>query len=263
MLSPVWRTLAAGLIGVVVACGGGGENPDSARGAPPEHHDTPLATSVRNQPSATDTAALPALPPDPSSPWPADTFDVRIDRWSFEVPAQQARIPACGTRTPSITGDSIGPLRARLSRTAVERICPKLLYGWYYSDDQRWIPAANVRLGAATLLLEFDGTAPTALVTRVAALDSATRTTDGLAAGTPLAEARSILGVPTLVPAKCAVFARWPSRPGLIARIVLTDESGWECSSMRQVAERNNLGRVPADSRIGYFAQERAAVPQR
>lgn len=264
MLSLVWRLPFAGLICMlVVGCGDAGENTDSARGAPPEQHDTAPSIADRNQPSAADTAVLQASPPDSSSPWPADTFDVRIDRWSFEVPAQQAKIPACGIRTPTVTGDSIGPLRAGLTRAAVEATCPKLHYGWYYSDDQRWIPAANVRLGAATLLLEFDGTAPTALVTRVAALDSAARTSDGLVAGSPLAEARRILGVPTLVPAKCAVFARWPSRPGLIARIVLTDESGWECSSMRQVAERNNLGRVPADSRIGYFAQERAVVAGR
>ena len=241
--------------------GGGGENPDSARGAPPERHDTAATVAASNPAAAQPTDSSPAAPPDPSSPWPADTFDVRIDRWSFEVPAQQARIPSCGTSTPLITGDSIGPLRAGLTRAAVEAICPRLHYGWYYSDDQRWIPAANVRLGGATLLAEFDGTAPTARVTRVSALDSAARTAEGLAAGVALAEARRVLGVPTLVPAKCAVFARWPSRPGLIARIVLTDETGWECSSMRQLAERNALARIPAGSRIGYFAQESPATP--
>lgn len=261
MLSPVrvlgGFALAAALL---AACGDGDEKSTPARGGPPESQDTSTAAAGRNLSAAADTPVTPALPPDPSSPWPADTFDVRIDRWSFEVPAQLARIPSCGSATPIVTGDSIGPLRSGLTRAAIERICPTLHYGWYYSDDQRWIPAANVRLGTATVLLEFDGTAPTARVTRVAALDSATRTADGLTAGSPLADARRILGEPTLVPAKCAVFARWPARPGLIARIVLTDESGWECSSMRQVAERNNLGRVPADSRIGYFAQESVPV---
>lgn len=261
MLSPVRALVGIGLATTLLSgCGGGDEKSGSARGAPPEPHDTVATASGRNQTAAADTVVVPALPPDPSSPWPADTFDVRIDRWSFEVPAKLARIPACGSATPIVTGDSIGPLRSGLTREAVEAICPALHYGWYYSDDQRWIPAANVRLGAATILLEFDGTAPTARVTRVAALDSATRTADGLTAGSPLAETRRVLGEPTLVPAKCAVFARWPSRPGLIARIVLTDESGWECSSMRQVAERNNLGRVPPDSRIGYFAQEPVPV---
>lgn len=262
MLSPARALVGIGLAAAIVGgCRGGDGNSTTAQGAPPEPQDTAAASLGRNPTAAPDTTMTAALPPDPSSPWPADTFDVRIDRWSFEVPAKPARIPACGTVTPIVTGDSIGPLRAGLSRDAVERICPALHYGWYYSDDQRWVPAANVRLGAATILLEFDGTAPKARVTRVAALDSASRTADGLTAGAPLADARRILGDPTLVPAKCAVFARWPSRPGLIARIVLTDESGWECSSMRQVAERNNLGRVPADSRIGYFAQESAPAP--
>ena len=246
------------MLSIALACAGSGENADSARGAPPEPHDTSALRPDSNPSSAAGNDSSPAQPTDPSSPWPADTFDVRIDRWSFEEPAQLARIPVCQATTPVVTGDSVGPLRAGRTRAAIEALCPKLHYGWYYSDDQAWTPAANVRLGAATFLLEFEGTAPTARVTRVAAIDSAARTSDGLGAGSSLADARRILGVPTLVPAKCAVFARWPSRPGLIARIVLTDETGWECSSMRQVAERNALARVPVDSRIGFFAQERA-----
>ena len=232
---------------------------DSARGAPPERQNSAQDTAEPHPGIAAVTDSGPATPPDPSSPWPADTFDVRIDRWSFEVPAELAKIPTCRDATPTVTGDSVGPFRAGMTRNAVEAVCPRLHYGWYYSDDQRWIPAANVRLGPATFLLEFDGTAASARVSRVSAIDPAARTADGLGAGSTLADARRLLGSPTLVPAKCAVFARWPSRPGLIARIVLTDESGWECSSMRQVAERNNLARVPADSRIGFFAQDGAS----
>lgn len=255
-----WATIVAlALLPSIVACSAdtAPSNPDSARGAPPEPQRTATADTPRND----STAAPGATTPDLSSPWPTDTFDVRIDRWSFEVPAQQAKIPPCGDATPVITGDSIGALRAGLTRAEVERRCARLHYGWYYSDDQAWTPAANVRMGRATLLVEFNGTAPDARVTRVAAMDSVARTTDGLHAGSSLADARGLLGEPTLVAAKCAVFARWPSRPGLIARIVLEDESGWECSAMRQVAERNALARVPAGSRIGYFAQEPRAGP--
>lgn len=246
------------LLAVALGCGGtdASESADSARGAPPEPQLATADSAPRNPTTAPDSQATPAAPHDPSSPWPADTFDVRIDRFSFEEQAAAARIPGCGGPTPTVTGDSVGRLRAGMTRARVEATCPQLHYGWYYSDDQRWIPAANVRLGSAAILIEFDGTAPTARVTRIAALDSNARTADGLAAGSPLAQARATLGEPTLVAAKCAVFARWPSRPGLIARIVLTDETGWECSTMRQVAERNNLARVPQDSRIGYFAHE-------
>ena len=252
------RVVSALAVSLVVGCGGGGENREAARGAPPEPQNTEIPLTDSNPSSAARTGAPSQAPIDPSSPWPADTFDVRIDRWSFEEPAELAKIPVCQATTPVVTGDSVGPLKAGLTRSAVEALCPSLHYGWYYSDDQLWIPAANVRLGQATFLLEFDGTSPTARVVRVSAIDPGARTADGLGAGSTLAEARRLLGVPTLVPAKCAVFARWTSRPGLIARIVLTDETGWECSSMRQVAERNMLGRVPADSRIGYFAHERA-----
>ena len=258
LLSPALLPIAAAVAcAFALGCAGSGETTDSARGAPPEPQHGAALGPDSNPTSAAATDSFPRHPIDPSSPWPADTFDVRIDRWSFEEPAEVAKIPTCQPATPVVTGDSIGPLRAGLTRADVETTCPKLHYGWYYSDDQLWIPAANVRLGSATFLLEFDGTAPTARVTRVAAIDPGARTADGLGAGSTLAEARRILGVPTLVPAKCAVFARWASRPGLIARIVLTDETGWECSSMRQVAERNLLARVPADSRIGYFAQVR------
>ena len=250
---------ATAALALALGCAGSGESADSARGAPPEPQNTASAPTDSNPSPAAATDSSPRAPIDPSSPWPADTFDVRIDRWSFEEPAELAKIPTCQDVTPVVTGDSIGPLRAGLTRAAVESACPKLHYGWYYSDDQLWIPAANVRLGPATFLLEFDGTAPTARVTRVAAIDPGARTADGLGAGSTFADARRILGAPTLVPAKCAVFARWASRPGLVARIVLTDETGWECSSMRQVAERNLLARVPADSRIGYFAQVRPA----
>ena len=241
-----------------IGCGDAdsGDSAESARGAPPEPQLATADSGPRNQSTARDSQPTPTGPHDPASPWPADTFDVRIDRFSFEEPAAAARIPDCGGRTPTVTGDSIGPLRAGMTRAQVESTCPRLHYGWYYSDDQRWIPAANVRLGSATTLIEFDGTSPAARVTRIVALDSAARTADGLSAGTPFADARAALGEPSLVAAKCAVFARWPSRPGLIARIVLTDESGWECSTMRQVAERNNLARIPRDSRIGYFAHE-------
>ena len=241
----------------MLACAGGADRADSARGAPPEQHDSAAAPTDSNPTHASTTDSSPSAQVDPSSPWPADTFDVRIDRWSFEEPAQLAKIPTCRPATPVVTGDSIGPLRAGLTRSAIEALCPRLHYGWYYSDDQLWIPAANVRLGPATFLVEFDGTTPGSRVTRVSAIDPGARTADGLSAGATLADAQRILGVPTLVPAKCAVFARWPSRPGLIARIVLPDETGWECSSMRQVAERNALARVPPDSRIGFFAQER------
>src|SRR5688500_9885753 len=261
--SVIPAVLRALLVSLALGCADGDQNHDAARGAAPAPQDTAAHRSDSNPSRAAGSESSPRQPIDPSSPWPADTFDVRIDRWSFEEPAQLAKIPVCQVATPVVTGDSVGPLRAGLSRSAVESACPKLHYGWYYSDDQLWIPAANVRLGSATFLLEFDGTDPNARVTRVAAIDPGARTADGLAAGSTFAEARRLLGVPTLVPAKCAVFARWPSRPGLIARIVLTDESGWECSSMRQVAERNNLGRIPADSRIGYFAQERAVVAGR
>ena len=259
MLNSAFSSVAgAAVLVLVLGCGrGGGENADSPRGAPPEQQGTAASTADSNPIAAAATDSSPSRPVDPSSPWPADTFDVRIDRWSFEEPAELAKIPTCQATTPVVTGDSIGPLRAGLTRAAVEMVCPTLHYGWYYSDDQLWIPAANVRLGQATFLLEFDGTAPTARVTRVAAIDPGARTTDGLGAGSTFAEARRLLGTPTLVPAKCAVFARWESRPGLVARIVLTDETGWECSSMRQVAERNLLARVPADSRIGYFAHVR------
>ena len=257
LLSSAHLTMvSAAALALTLGCqADGGKKGDSARGAPPEPQRTAVSPSDPNPTPAAGTDSSPRNPADPSSPWPADTFDVRIDRWSFEEPAELAKIPTCQATTPVISGDSIGPLRAGLTRAAVERRCPRLHYGWYYSDDQLWIPAANVRLGPATFLLEFDGTTPNARVARVAAIDPGARTRDGLGAGSTLAEARRILGQPTLVPAKCAIFARWPSRPGLVARIVLTDETGWECSSMRQVAERNLLARVPADSHIGYFAQ--------
>ncbi len=260
MPRPLTLPIAVTALAVIaaLACSDDTEKPaDSARGAPPEQHDTSGLRRDSNPTTASVGDSSHGSPVDPSSPWPADTFDVRIDRWSFEEPAQLAKIPTCRPVTPTVTGDSIGPLRAGLTRSAVEAACPKLHYGWYYSDDQLWIPAANVRLGTAAFLVEFDGTAPAARVTRVAAIDSGARTADGRHAGSTLAEARRVLGVPTLVPAKCAVFARWDSRPGLIARIVLPDETGWECSAMRQVAERNALARVPQESRIGFFAQER------
>jgi hypothetical protein len=243
-------------IGIACASGCAGERDvaDSARGAPPENQSAAADSADRNRLAAADT--LSADTTETASPWPADTFDVRIDRWSFEEqPSKRGTLPICSDRAPVITGDSIGPLRAGLTRAQLLAVCPRLHYGWFYTDDQSWAPAAVVRLGPSVAIIEFDGTARSSTITRISAHGPGAATPDGVRAGSTLATARETLGEPRLVGAKCAVYVRWPDRPGLIARLVLPDETGWECSAMRALVEYGTLRRVPEGTTIGFLAQ--------
>ena len=192
----------------------------------------------------------------PGSPWPADTHDVSIGHFSFEVPAQRQKVPRCSERVPLVTPDSVGPMHAGQTLAELRRACPELLFGWYYTDDQLWAPVAAARLGDGVALAVLDGTAPDARVSLVAALDSTMRTPEGIGARSRLQAARHAYGDPQLVQRKCAVFVRWPNRPGITARLLLPDETGWECSAMRKLAHDNDLRKVPLDTRLGYVAQE-------
>jgi hypothetical protein len=241
--------VSAGLVLAVgtVACAGERRGVDSARARA-------AVTSDSVRPA---TSAAPSQPVTPGSPWPRDTASKSIAHFSFEVPAQREQVPRCRAAAPLVTPDSVGPMHAGQTLAQLQRVCPKLFYGWYYTDDQAWAPAAAARLGDGVTVALLDGTAPESRVSLVVAVDSAIRTREGVGARTTLAAARAALGDPTLVPRKCAVFARWPTHPGLIARLLLADETRWECSMMRKLARSNDLRDVPSGTVIGFIGQER------
>lgn len=239
------RAVAAGLLVLATACRGS-DRPKDLGG------DSIAAVRPANAPSAYVTE-IPA--------WPADTTTSAADREAALPARLRAKVPSCGTATPIVTGDSIGPLYPGEPLANLFGACSKPLQLWRW-DGGKYVPAIALQLGDAILLLEASGVIPDAVVTRITALEGA-RTAEGIGPGSPLADARRAYGAPTWRRDQCAVGAAFESRPGMVLHIAIPETAGgaWTCQDIRRFAAGLDFSRFPKGSTVGSIAAELDAGP--
>lgn len=223
-----------------------------------------LACSTSDQRAARpgDTvAALPAAAA-PSAfvsdipAWPADTATSSTDR-DGALPARlRAKLPNCGTTTPVVTADSIGPFYPGQPLANLFGACPRLLQLWAW-DDGKYVPAVALSLGGAVLLLEANGVIPEAVVTRVTALAGA-RTPEGIGPGSPLPDVERAFGAPTWRRDQCAIGAAFASRPGLVVNIEIPEghSDALTCEEIRRFGTGADFSRLPKGSTVRSVAAD-------
>ena len=211
---------------------------------------------------ATDSASTTAKAATPSPyvsdipPWPSDTPAFSVDRVTPLEPRLRAKLGSCGTETPVVAADSIGPFYPGQPLANLFGACPHLLQLWR-SVDGKQVPAVAFTIGNAVLLLDANGVIADAVVTRVTALEGA-RTAEGIGRGSSLADAQRAYGPPTWRRDQCAVNAAFDSRPGLVIDIAVPEggSDAFTCADIRRFASGTDFSRFPRGSTVAAVAAE-------
>ena len=189
--------------------------------APPDSF--PLDSIV----AARDTAGPPvtAVP----SPFPTDRDTTRL-----KATLAAGHVPACGTGTPRITADSIGPFRPGIPLAELARRCPALLYGWVGISDG--IPVATVaaRVGGATVTGFASDSSAAAVVNRVELSGRGPRTAEGFGVGSRLGEMQRVYGAPQASESDCVLMVWFDARPGLNFHLEYPASEQRDCGALSE-----------------------------
>ncbi|MDR4494192.1 MAG: signal peptidase I [Nitrospirales bacterium] len=156
--------------------------------------------------------------------------------------------PLCSSKTPLLTTTSLGPVRPGQTLAELENICTSLHYGKYWSEGMA-TPAALLRLGEASLMIEFSDETPNdqSKIWRVTT-DSPVQTTDGFGPGALLSDMVKAWGRPSFGVGECELFAWFSTRSGLSFRVNLPDTQDWDCFAMSRL---NDSALLPKNTRVG------------
>lgn len=201
---------------LVIGCG------ERSRTPPPGGTDSSPAVSVP------DSAPV-QRPPAPLAAFPLDRDTMRFKR---QLAQGGSQIPACGTRVPRITGDSIGPFRLGETIAELRSACPRLLYGWVEISDGYAVPTVAVRLGGAMVTAFASDSLESATLSKVEVMESGLRTTEGFGVGSMFAQLTAAYGAYDTSESDC-IFRMWfSSRPGLAFHMEYPAGKARECGSM-------------------------------
>lgn len=199
--------------------GGQPAPPDSS---PPE---STAAVTASTPDSATATPPAPSLP----SPFPVDR-----DTLALKAELAAGGAPACGSRAPRITADSIGPFRPGIPVAELARRCPGLLYGWIGISDG--IPVATVaaRLGGAIVTGFASDSSAAAVVNRVEVSGPGPRTAEGFGVGSTLGAMQRVYGAPQASESDCVLMVWFDTRPGLNFHMEYPPQARRECGGLSE-----------------------------
>ena len=191
--------------------------------------------------------------------WPAETSAFATDRTGRLPAALRSKVPSCGSSTPVVARDSIGPLYPGQPLPIVLGVCRDALRFWHW-DDGSYLPALAVRLGDAIVVADLAGMTADDVVSRVIAIDGA-RTAEGVGPGSSLADLQRAYGAPTWRRNQSTVDAAFDSRPGLVARIAVASAGGAaSCAEVRRYGDGPDFSRFPRGSRVEWIAAELGAA---
>jgi len=177
------------------------------------------------------------------SPWPADPDSGDGARPSAVRATASLPAPQCRRDPPRITPDSIGPFRLNASLADLQRQCPHLTYRWASDPDGFPVPAADARLGQATITALFTDTLPSATVREVSLEQTGPRTAEGLGVGSTLGELQRAYGAPGAAEPGCVLRVWFPSLPGVAFRMEFPSRERRECGGLSEPP-------LPADLRV-------------
>jgi hypothetical protein len=205
-----------------------------------QHH----MSSIRTGSSLALLATACATSATAQARWPADAELHQVTR-EAAVPA-----PTCTAQTPTLTPDSLGPLRPGQTLHDVEHACPHLYYAWDWGYEAIPEPVAVVRLGDVQVMLAFHDTTSSSTAYRISTASQLARTTEGLGPGSQLSELIQAWGEPRFGVGECVLYAWFPSQEGLSFRLQLPGP--WDCTDLFAMEDTGDWSRVPTDARVRY-----------
>jgi len=113
-----------------------------------------------------------------STSWPRPAAAYAADK----IPWRADDVPRCGSGTPLITNDSLGPLLIGETQADLRKRCPHLLHVWVLERDGE--PAIALKVGDAHIVARLRDTMPNATVRLIAISDPTPRTAEGFGVGT-------------------------------------------------------------------------------
>jgi hypothetical protein len=159
-------------------------------------------------------------------------------RWSAggepQVFDDQPVTPSCRARIPQVTRDSSGPLRPEMTLTELERVCPRLRYGWASGEGEPY-PVVFVSLGGAVVGVAFADTLASSRVYTIMTSDRRMRTGDRIRPGITFGEVTRLWGRMRFGSAECNLAAWSEQRPGL--SLLLSLPEGWGCEEISDAIE--------------------------
>ncbi|MGH7537764.1 MAG: hypothetical protein ACREMF_03945 [Gemmatimonadales bacterium] len=214
-----YRMLGLCFVMMLTACRERGSRP-ADRLPPPDSLPAESTHAVGGAPDAGNTS--------PGSPFPADRDTTPLAQDLSDGGAAGA-LPRCGSGTPPITADSIGPFRLGVSLAELERRCPRLRYGWVMISDGYPVPTVAARVGGAVVMAFAIDSSPAATLHRVELLGTGPRTAEGIGVGATLAELQRLYGAPQASESDCILRVWFDARPGLAFRMEYPPSAQREC----------------------------------
>lgn len=188
--------------------------------------------------------------------WPEDREANQLQVIRFrngEGRPGSTQVPQCRESAPSMTPDSVGPVRAGQTLKELRRACPELLRGWDWGDEGVPAPAVAVRLGDAVVTAELDSTLAASRVRAVTVEHGSARTPEGFGPGSTLGEMARAWGAPRLIEGECVIEAVFPGREGLVWRLSIPGRP--DCAQVGEIARANAADRLPPETVVSRVTQ--------
>jgi hypothetical protein len=172
----------------------------------------PEASSARVDSAAQTAPVAIAWPPDP------------VSNQAPESAGVPTGVVQCSSRTPLLTSDSVGAVRAGQPLSELVSRCPYALPRWRF-DEGIPEPVLIVKLGTTVVFAVLDDTLPASEVYRAIVVDPGARTSAGVHPGMTLAQVAAIYGLPSeMGTAECFLYATFTQEPGIGWRLDLPGE---------------------------------------
>jgi len=136
----------------------------------------------------------------PTWPPPSPTYA------AGKMPWQARGMPHCGTETPVIAHDSLGPLAIGQTQAQLRERCQNFLHVWVL--DQHGEPALALKLGDSRIIARMSDTMPSSTVRLIDVSDPAPRTAEGFGVGTRVLDILAAHRDPAMISGKesCVLF---------------------------------------------------------